>query len=371
MISYVLPTRDRPDEVRRTLAAIERLGDHAEAGGAEVIIVDNASIDPVAAPPRLASGVSVKVLRRDRNESAAGRNAGAQAASPDSAWLVMLDDDSSPLDAGFLAALNQAPPDVAAISADIVLDQPAAGQTRREAGGLPEVFIGCGVAIRREVFLALGGYDAAFDYYAEEYDLAARLLASGRRVAFEPRFRVHHRKVAGQRDFNRIIRRLVRNNGWVQQRYAPESQREAELWETVRRYYAIARKESALPGYVRGLGELCATLRRQPRTPLPGHLYDRLTGLAHAREAVAAAAAECPLGRVALVARGKNAWAVERALAEQGIVPGTDTEHADTLVIATLSPGPMLDAFDRLTRERPGARVVQPWLHARSGALAA
>jgi GT2 family glycosyltransferase len=365
MISYVLPTRDRPVELSRTLDAIAALGDHALVGGAEVIVADNASTPAVELPDRLDSGVPVRVIRRERNESAAARNAGVAAADARSSWIVMLDDDSAPMDAGLLVALREAPADAGAISAEIWLEPPAMVEGkligRRESGGLPEVFIGCGVALRREVFTALGGYDQRFDYYVEEYDLAARMIAQGWRTHHDPRFRVHHRKSAANRDFGRIIRRLVRNNAWVQQRYAPEAERKRELRETITRYFAIARRERAVAGYLRGMAELACTLHAQRRTPLPQMLYDRLTGLHHARAALQAAHGRSPLGRVALIAPGKNAWCVERALAELGVVAGGEVESADTLVIATMSPGPMLDALTEAAASLPGRRVVAPW----------
>lgn len=365
MISYVLPTRDRPVELSRTLDAIAALGDHALVGGAEVIVADNASTPAVELPDRLDSGLPVRVLRRERNESAAARNAGVAAADARSTWIVMLDDDSAPMDAGLLVALREAPADAGAISADIWLEPPAMVDGKligqRESGGLPEVFIGCGVALRREVFAALGGYDQRFDYYVEEYDLAARMIAQGWRTHHDPRFRVHHRKSAANRDFGRIVRRLVRNNAWVQQRYAPEAERKRELRETITRYFAIARRERAVAGYLCGMAELACTLHAQRRTPLPEMLYDRLTGLHHARAALHSAHGRSPLGRVALISPGKNAWCVERALAELGVVAGSEVESADTLVIATMSPGPMLDALMAVEASYPGRRVVVPW----------
>jgi GT2 family glycosyltransferase len=360
MISYIIPTRNRPEQLAQTLEAISRMGDHRIVGGAEVIVVDNASEPAAWTPQWLRSGVPVRLLRRELNEGAAARNAAARAASEESTWLVMLDDDSQPVDVEGLESLQNVPGDVGAIGAEIFLPDMS-----HESGGLPEVFIGCGVAIRREVFLRLGGYDATFDYYAEEYDLAARMMGAGFRIGFDRRFRVLHRKVSSGRDFGRIIERLVRNNGWVAQRYAPEEHRRAELREVVTRYGRIAWKERAMTGYAKGAWELARTLRRQARSPLRVELWDRLTGLHHARVALAAADAAEPLGRVMLVSRGKNAWAVERALEELGITIVTNASAARTLVIGTMSPGPMLDAISH--REEDDWRVVAPWVEATRG----
>jgi GT2 family glycosyltransferase len=357
MISYVLPTRDRPDRLSKTLDDLGRLGDHAQVGGAEVIICDNGSAVPPEVPAKLSSGVPVRLKRVGCNLGAAARNIGVEMASRKSEWVVMLDDDSSPRDTAFLAALARQPEDVAAVMADIHLPR----SNRREDGGLPEVFIGCGVALRREIFLDVGGYDHGFGYYAEEYDLAARLMLRGLRMAFEPSFVVDHHKDPAGRDMNVILRRLVRNNGWVMQRYAPENCRRAELREIRSRYRRIASKERAIEGFSAGLVELRATVRAQVRTPMSAELFDRFTGLEAARAALWVEFTRSPFRSATIVDEGKNAWVVRKALSELGVneVGAADAGEADVLVVGTMSPGPMIDA---LARRRVGAeRVIAPW----------
>ncbi len=353
MFSFVLPTRDRPHRLAETLAALGQLSTPAE-----IIVIDNAPTSPARAPTTLENGSHVRVLRSPTNLGAAARNLGVRESDPVSRWIVMLDDDSHPIDDGFIQVLREQPADVAAVSADISLPL----QQRREDGGLPEVFIGCGVAVRREVFLELGGYDPSFDYYAEEYDLAARIILSGRRVHFDLRFKVAHFKDSTNRDLNRIIARLVRNNGWVTQRYSPEDHRRAELRRTRRRYRAIAAKERVTAGYAAGISELRATNRAQLRRPMPSALFDRFTGLAQAREALAAEQGTLPFRSAALVDEGKNSWAIATALEELGVrLVRTDrADDAEALVIGTLSPGPMLDAAQR--RSGDHRRVIVPWL---------
>lgn len=360
--SYIIPTHNRNMQLAETLRALGALEPH----DAEVFVADNASDTPLCLPQRLTNGIGVTALALAENRGAAARNDAARAASGE--WLVMLDDDSHPINAGFVRTLADQPADVAAVMADIHL--PAQGA--REAGGLPEVFIGCGVAIRRGAFLDAGGYDPGFDYYAEEYDLAARFIANGMRVAFEPSFRVDHHKVSTGRDMGRILGRLVRNNGWVIQRYAPGDERGAVLDETVQRYRRIAEKEGAVEGYRHGLSELVRTAGAQERRPLSREHWDRFTGLAAAREAVAVALHERPFRTAAIVERGKNVGVVERALVEAGVrvVPHSRQETAmapgehvsmapdiEAWVVGTMSPGPMLDTGERLH----GRRVVLPW----------
>lgn len=348
-VCFVIPTRDRGDDLETTLRAVGRL----DLPGAEVFVVDNGSAHSPLVPGVLENGAPVRLECLPFNEGAAARN--RVIGRTDAEWLVMLDDDSHPADDGLGAVLDAVPEDVWAVSADIRVGGDAA---RRELGGLPEVFIGCGVAIRRAAFDRLGGYDPAFGYYAEEYDLSAKIIRAGGRVRFDPRFRVVHRRAEAGRDKGVIVERLVRNNGWVMQRYAPETVRRAQVRETRRRCRWIAEKEGAKEGYGRGLVALRRTLHAQERTPLAPPLFDRFTGMAQARESVGAAYAKASFGTAAVVDEGKNAWCVRRALAELGVREAAP-ETADALVIGTMSPGPMIDALER--RASSDRRVIAPW----------
>jgi len=353
MISYLLPTRDRPDRLRQTLQALDRLPleAHRGVGGAEVVVVDDAS----GAPPELAgalpNGMPVRLVRLSRRRGAAARNAGVDIAR--GTWVVMLDDDSHPLDAGLVDVIAHAPANVAAIGAEILLPD-----GRHEDGGLPEVFVGCGAALRREAFLQVGGYDGDFDYYAEEYDFCAKLILADWQIIHDLRFRVLHHKSADGREMNRILHNLVRNNGWIVRRYAPDAEYEAARRDLVERYSVIAAHEHAGRGFRRGLEELRVTLPGQPRRQMPRPLWDRFTGLAQVRAALAGQ----PLlrgARVAVVDEGKNAWVVRRVLADLGCGEVSDVQDAEVLVVGTLSPGPMLDASRR--RADDGRPVILPW----------
>lgn len=356
MISYVLPTFDRPAVLARTVAALGRLPAHA----AELIVADNASTIPVVLPRTLPNGVLVRVVRCPCNLAAAARNIASQHADRASDWLVMLDDDSYPLDAGHLTALADQPSDVGIVAAEVFLP---GSPVRHEAGGLPEVHVGCGAAIRAELFRELGGYDPTFDYYAEEYDLAARVLLRGGRVVLDRRFRVLHAKEPSHRRFGRIVGNLVRNNAWTSLRYAPDAHRADDVLHHVLRYGWIACKERALSGYARGVAGLLAGARAQPRRAMTQDQWDRFTGLAAARAHLQRCHAESALGRVAVVLAGKHAHLVRRAIEEVGGRVIGDAGDAHTLVVGTLSPGPMLDGLARLRAcvGQRGPRVLLPW----------
>lgn len=354
MIAYVLPTRDRPGPLARTLDALGRLPPH----DAEVVIVDNASRPPPHAPVTLPNGLHVSLVMRASNEGAAARNAGVRAADPSCEWVVMLDDDSCPMDLEFLPVLRRQPSDVAAVAAEVQLGGPSRTRLVRESGGLPEVFIGCGVAVRRQAFLNARGYDPLFHYYAEEYDLAARFMLGGMRIALDRGFRVLHEKTSGGRSMNRILRRLVRNNAWVMQRYAPARERSGEVRRTIARYGRIAARERALPGYLRGLADLAFTLPGQQQREMPAALWDRFTGKSVCRRSLLKAWSERRFSSAAIIEPGKNEHVVHACLEEMGVSVVPHDRDPEVLVIGTLSPGPLLDAWDAYSAD---PRVVSPW----------
>jgi glycosyltransferase involved in cell wall biosynthesis len=88
MITFVVPAHNEEFELSSTLAAI-----HAAASGAvqacEVIVVDDASTD---ATPEIASQAGAKVIRINRRQIAAARNAGARAAQGE--YLFFVDADT-------------------------------------------------------------------------------------------------------------------------------------------------------------------------------------------------------------------------------------------------------------------------------------
>lgn len=363
-VTIVIPTRDRPDRLSATLDRIDAvLRVNGASERCEIAVVDDASREhPISRlPARLPGGTRVHFGRRSRAAGAAARNDGAAMAR--GPWLLMLDDDSWPEDTAFLSIAHEASPDLGAIGLDIRL---ASGG--REAGGLPEVFVGCGALVRTGAFRVLGGYDPSFHYYVEEYDFCARLIASGWRIAHDVRSQVTHAKVTAGRDMDAILERLVRNNGWVIARYAPDRVRAGARRRMIDRYAAIAEKEGAAIGFARGLAELERTEAEQRRRPLDPAAWDRFTGRAAVRnelgrrEIQAGARAWSPIGT------GKGIDVIREEAAD---LRWTETEPgvAEIHVAGSLSPGPMLDAVESLAETRPGAIGIPAWRPAGYGAV--
>lgn len=187
----------------------------------DVLVLDNGSSDG-----------TVEWLRRvhprvERIESpvnlgfCAGNNRLVKAARGDA--VALLNNDTRPKPSwlkGLVAALSDAPPDVAAVSGLIVdwdgsrLDfargvmtfdghafqlgfrKPLAEAVIPPAG--TELPFACGgnMLVRKASFLAAGGFDADYFAYLEDVDLGWRLWSGGERVLFAPEAAVHHRSSA-------------------------------------------------------------------------------------------------------------------------------------------------------------------------------
>jgi hypothetical protein len=173
---------------------------------------------------------------------------------------------------------------------------------------------------------------------------------------------VLHRKTPHGRDVGGIVRRLVRNEGVVAHRYAPEAELGAvrERWLSRRR--AVAEREGVMEAFEAGLGDLEAALREEPRRPLDARRWDRFIGLAAAREAVARAREREAFETAAVVmpegaAPGKGREEIERALDEQG-VRVVRPEDAEAWVVGTLSPGAAADAASELGARADGRDLI-------------
>lgn len=357
MITYVLPTRDRPEELGRTLKAIGTLARHQ----ARVVVVDNASSDAVVVPDMLGNGIACEFVRLDRNRSTAARNVGVQraieaAGRMDDHWIVMLDDDSAPMDSGFVDVLAAMPDDVGAVAAEVLLPT-IDGRIRHEAGGLPEVFTGCGAAIRAGVFVQLDGYDESFDYYAEEYDFCAKVILAGLRVVYSRQFRVMHRKVASQRDLGRIIGNLARNNAWVMARYAPSSVRAMRVEAQLLRYASIAEKEGVADAVTPIIARALETVDQQPRREMSIEQWERFIGVAACERHLSALAKQRGWKRVEIVAPGKGEGDIASVITRLGL--SLNRGEPDARIVGSLSPGVIIDATRDFSDR--GAHAIAPW----------
>jgi len=269
-VTVVVLTYNRRRDVLRTL---EDLAPAVE--DAPIVVVDNASTDGTAAAI-VEAHRSVRVVRLARNLGAAARNEGARAAT--TPFVAFCDDDTwwLPGSIGRAAAALDRHPRLAAVTARVVV-----GPARREdptnarmaASPLPNVLGVNGTAIlgllagacivRRDAFLAVGGYEPRFFLGGEERLLAVDLAAAGWHMAYLPAAVVCHDPSPARDDALR--RRLEARNAlwfaWLRRPPAIAAKATLAWWTAMRGERSRTR---ALCDALAGLRWIARERRRLP-----------------------------------------------------------------------------------------------------------
>jgi GT2 family glycosyltransferase len=211
-----ITTRDRPEALRRCLESLVKLS----ALSPEVLVFDDASTRPVAG---LLGGwgltFPVRTLRDERGPGyITGRNRLVrEAASP---YVLLMDDDAAVFDASaVLQALRVMTRDDA-VGAVAFAQCDATGKrwddamqpARSRTSCLVPAYIGFAHLVRRDVFLARGGYRESFEFYGEEKDFCLRLIESGATIVYLPDALVVHEPDRAGRSQQRYLRYVTRND---------------------------------------------------------------------------------------------------------------------------------------------------------------
>ncbi|MFI9504926.1 glycosyltransferase family 2 protein [Nocardia sp. NPDC052566] len=205
-ISVIIPTRSRPDELRRCLSAlaecVDELEPHLAATLHEVVIVDDASATPTVLGS--AHGLPVTVLRNERPLGAGpSRARGAAYASGD--VLAFLDDDAVPRGDWLIVAGGVSPARPAITGRVLAFDDNLVARSRQarydaryatvSAGDPVTFFAGGNSAIRSEVFHRCGGFTRTGT--GGDNSIVDALRAMGQAVVFEPDLVIAHRNGKG------------------------------------------------------------------------------------------------------------------------------------------------------------------------------
>lgn len=211
-----ITTRNRPEALHRCLRSIDAIA-HLNP---EVLIFDDASNVPVVRQLEATTAqVPWRVVRDERGPGyIAGRNRMVQEAN--APFVLLLDDDAAILDGG---AIEEG---LAILRGDCRVGAIAFAQADRAGARWPEAlqpgaaagssyvaaFIGFAHIVRRDLFLALGGYRSRFVFYGEEKDFCLRLLDRGCRTVYLPRALVLHDPDPRGRSPRRYLRYVTRND---------------------------------------------------------------------------------------------------------------------------------------------------------------
>lgn len=217
-ISIVIPTYRRDRVLLESLEHLLKLRPRA----AEILVVDQTlrhAAETEARLRQLDGAGRIRWLRLDRPSIPGAMNVGLVRASEE--IVVFLDDDIVP-DVGLVAAhLRAHTGDGVGLVAGRVL-QPwsaASGVAGDHASEFRfssirrcwvREFMGGNFSVKRDLALALGGFDENFVHvaYRFEADFADRLRAVGRSILFEPAASIHHLKapVGGTRTYGDHLR---------------------------------------------------------------------------------------------------------------------------------------------------------------------
>lgn len=226
-ISIVVLSHNRVEELKRTIPRIA--GEMNRFGGAELIVVENASTDGSAefleAFAR-ENGKRVQIIRNERNLGvAAGRNAGYRKAR--GKYIINLDDDTY-IFPGLLEQTIEAfenAPELGIIVFRIrhhvtKAEQNPPGECGREVAN----FHGAGHAFRKAMFDRVGYLDERCVFGGEELEMSIRSRLGGFEVRYFPKIMVEHNSM---RRMERI--ELERRMKWrynytrILYKYFPES----------------------------------------------------------------------------------------------------------------------------------------------------
>ncbi|GLX50735.1 glycosyl transferase [Streptomyces hygroscopicus subsp. hygroscopicus] len=198
-ITVAVITRDRAASLLRTLDALAALPERPP-----VIVVDNSRDDRTRRAVRGHPALT-RLLRPTANTGALGRNLAVRHAR--TPYVAFSDDDSwwEPGSLAHAADLLDRHPRLGLLAARTLVGDEAAEDPLNavlaasplppepDLPGRPVLgFLGCACVVRREAFLAAGGFHPLLFFGGEETLLAYDLAARGWGVAYEPALRARH-----------------------------------------------------------------------------------------------------------------------------------------------------------------------------------
>jgi glycosyltransferase involved in cell wall biosynthesis len=208
--TIVITTKDRRDDLREALS-----GCLSQTADVDVLVIDDGSRD----------GTSEMVerefpeVRLERSDVSRGlvvqRTAAAALAT--APVIVSIDDDARLVSKHSVEQTLEDfdDPRIGAVAIPYVDVSRGAARRQRAPDDartwIADTYIGTAHALRRDVFLAVGGYRASFVHMVEEPEFCTRMLAAGYVVRLGRADELHHLETPRSRALARNIRLLVRN----------------------------------------------------------------------------------------------------------------------------------------------------------------
>lgn len=208
--SIVIVSKNRKHDLERTLRILEKLIHFSQH---EVLVFLDGCTDSSELLKNQFKWVIWKVSEKSIGASAA-RNALYPKAK--GYYLIGLDDDAHPLQTNFIAltkSIFEEHPNVGVIAFQEIKGVFDSDSEALLTGVSPEQeyltneFIGCGFAIRQDVYQETNGFPVWIDIYGEESCVSIEVIAKGYDILYSNKIKVNHRvnlaerKSAGQNYF--------------------------------------------------------------------------------------------------------------------------------------------------------------------------
>lgn len=196
-VSVIVCTYNGSRTLRQTIESLQKL----HYPDYEVMVVDDGSTD--GTPDILRDFPEIRVIRQDNRGLSAARNRGAQEASgeilaytdddcmPDEDWLYQLVGTFLRGGYAMVGGPNLPPPARTRIEAAVAAAPGAPAHvllTDQEAEHVP----GCNMAVTRQAFLQVGGFNPVYRKAGDDVDFCWRILEQGLTIGFNPSAVVWH-----------------------------------------------------------------------------------------------------------------------------------------------------------------------------------
>ena len=266
--TVVIATRNRWEDLRGALESCRRLSTPVD-----VLVIDDGSTDGTAEHVRTGFP-EVQLVRHEESQGyIACRNEGARLAR--TPFIFSIDDDAAFATPNVVEqTLGEfAPPRVGAVAIPFanINCGPQVHQLAPSAEGcyVTDRYIGTAHALRREIFLKLGGYRADYVHQGEEGDYCLRMLAAGYVVRLGRGQLIHHFE-SPRRNMDRLeywgcrnlLRTTWRNTPWPDLAW----QAPGNVFNLLKHSFKVRRFRHRLRGT--GAGLLDGVRRRGERRPV-------------------------------------------------------------------------------------------------------
>jgi GT2 family glycosyltransferase len=269
--TVIIATRNRRPELLKTLTKLRFL-----RPSPPIIVVDNGSADGTASTVRR-EFPTVELVALRRNAGAAARSVGVSRAS--TPYVAFSDDDSwwapdalvraeQVLDenrrVGLIAAKTLVGPEERPDPVEKLMSRSPLGHRPGLPGPSVLGFLACSAVMRREAYLAVGGFSRLLHFAAEEKLLSYDLAAAGWELCYVNHIRAHHHPSVYRPAGTQRRAQELRNNLLISWLRRPLAVALRETTRTIRH----ARRDPVAVLALQGLAlRMPAALARRARLP--------------------------------------------------------------------------------------------------------